>query len=33
MLASLGVGVGECGQVWAYIGKVGQRLAGLNGSD
>ena len=27
------LGVGGCGQVWAYIGKGGQSWAGLDGSD
>ena len=33
MRAGLGLGVGGCGQVWAYIGKGGQRQAGLDGLD
>ena len=33
MRAGLGVGVGGCGQVWADMGRGGQRLAGLDGSD
>ena len=33
VLASLGVGVGGCGQVWTCMSKGGQRWEGLNGSD
>ena len=32
MRAGLGVVVAGCGQVWADMGKVGQRRAGLDGS-
>ena len=32
MLAGLRVGVGGCGQVWADMGKGGQRWAGLDRS-
>ena len=33
MLAGLRVGVGECGQVLADMGKGGQRQTRLDGSD
>ena len=33
MRAGLGVLVGGCGQVWAYIGKGGQWWIGLDRSD
>ena len=33
MRAGLGVGVGEYGKVWVYMGKGGQRWVGLDESD
>ena len=33
VFGSLGVGVAGCRSVWAYMGKGGQKWAGLDGPD
>ena len=32
MRAGLGVSIGICWQVWAYMGKIGQRQTGMDRS-